>query len=69
MSNREGNGSPASRIVYVDEEEVYGEIMGPGIGAYFTTIKYTKGGMEFEVLMENDEFTLLEDLIEYDSDD
>lgn len=64
MSNREAG----SRVVWLDDEQVYGEIVG-GLGAFFTTIKYTKGGMEFEVLMENDEFTLLEDLIEYDSDD
>ena len=64
MSNREAG----SRAVWLDEEEVVGEIVG-GLGAWFTTIRYTKGGMEFEVLMENDEFTLMEDLIEYDSDD
>lgn len=68
MSNREGNTGPASRIVWVDDEQVYGEVVG-GLGAFFTTIRYTKGGLEFEVLMENDDFTLLEDLIEYDNDD
>jgi hypothetical protein len=64
VSNREAG----SRVVWLDDEQVYGEIVG-GLGAFFTTIKYTNGGIEYEVLMENDEFTLLEDLIEYDSDD
>lgn len=47
------------------EERVFGEIVG-ALGAYYTTIAYTKGGIEFEVLMENDDFELMEDLVEYD---
>jgi hypothetical protein len=63
MRNREAE--PDSRVVFIPEEHVFGEIVGY-LGAYYTTISYTKGGIEYEVLMENDEFTLLEDLIEYD---
>lgn len=44
-----------------------GLIIGP-LGTYFTTIRYVKGGMEYEVLMESNEFTLLEDLVEYDGE-
>lgn len=65
MSNREAG---SSRTVWVVEEHVFGEIVN-GLGAYYTTIKYVKGGIEYEVLMENDEFTLLEDFFEYDNDD
>ena len=65
MSNREAGSNPT--VVWIDDEQVYGFIVG-GLGAFFTTIRYAKGGMEYEVLMENDEFTLLEDLIEYDSE-
>lgn len=64
MSNREAG----PRAVWVVEEHVIGEIVN-GLGAYYTTIKYVKGGIEYEVLMENDEFTLLEDFFEYDNDD
>jgi hypothetical protein len=53
-------------IVWVPDERVYGHVVG-GLGAYYTTIRYVSGGNEFEVLMENDEFELMEDgLIEYD---
>lgn len=64
MRNREAE----SRAVWLDDEKVFGTIVG-GMGAYYTNIRYVKGGMEYEVLMENDEFTLLEDFFEYDSDD
>ena len=65
MSHREAG----SRLVWIPEEHVIGEMVGSGLGAFYTTVKYIKGGMEYEVLMENDEFTLLEDFFEYDSDD
>lgn len=64
MSNREA-GTP-STVVWLDVEQVYGELIR--LGAFFSTVKYVKGGIEYEVLMENDDFTLLEDLIEYDSE-
>ena len=61
MRNREG-----LNLVWIPEERTYGFIEGP-LGAYYTKIRYIKGGIEFEVLMENDEFELMEDgLIEYD---
>lgn len=61
MSNRE------ARTVWIEEERVFGELMGPE-GAFFSPVRYTKGGIEYEVLLERDEYTLLEDLIEYDSE-
>lgn len=65
MSNREG----VDRVVWLDDEKTYGRIVG-AMGAFYTMIQYVKGGMEYEVLMENSEFTLLEDyFFEYDSDD
>lgn len=63
MSNREGN----SRLVWLDDERCFGTIVG-SMGAYYTMVAYIKGGIEYEVLIENDEFTLLEDLNEYDDD-
>lgn len=70
MSHREGRND---RLVWVPDENdpsvgVFGEIIGV-LGAFYTTIRYTSGGIEFEVLMENNEFELMEDLIEYDTDE
>lgn len=49
-------------LVWLFEERTYGYVVG-GIGAYYTTIWYLLGGIEYEVLMENDDFELVEDLI------
>lgn len=64
MSYRESD----SRVVWLPDEDVFGEIIGP-LGAFFTNIRYIKGGMEYEMLMESNEFILLEDINEYDDDD
>lgn len=64
MSNREGSDN---RVVWLPAEQVFGQIIG-ALGAYFTTIRYIKGAIEYEVLMESDEFTLLEDFFEHDDD-
>lgn len=61
MSNRENS----ERVVWIEDEHVFGNIVG-GLGAFFTTISYTKGGIEYEVLMENDEFQLLDSFFEYE---
>ena len=60
MPNREG-------LVWLTEERCFGEIVG-SMDAYFTLIRYTKRGIEYEVPVENDEFEILEDLNEYDDD-
>lgn len=64
MSNREAG----SRVVYIPEVKTYGFIVGM-MGAYYTTVRYVSGGIDYEVLMENDEFEMMEDThFEYDSD-
>lgn len=63
MSNREGG-----RLVWLRYERCHGELVGR-MGAFFSYVKFTKGGIEYEVLVENDEIMTLEDLIEYDDDD
>lgn len=70
MSNREGSNS---RLVWIPDEDnprigIIGEIVG-ALGAHYTTVRYTLGGNEYEVLLESDEFELMEDKIEYDNDD
>lgn len=56
-------------LVWIPEERVYGWVVG-GVGTYFTTIKYAKAGQSFEVLMENEDFELMEEgPIGYDDDE
>lgn len=65
MPNREDS---TGRVVWLPLENCFGRIVGP-LGTYFTLVSFTKFGIEYELLMETEEFTLLEDLIEYDPDD
>lgn len=60
MSYREG------LTIYLTEERVFGTMIK--MGAFYSTVNYTKGGNEYEVMVENDEFVFLEDMIEYDND-
>lgn len=62
MSNREG------RVVWLTEERCFGRIAGSH-DAFYTLINWTKGGLEHEEFVENNEFQILEDLIEYDNDE
>lgn len=61
MSYREGV------TIYLTEERVFGQMVK--MGAYYSTVNFTKGGIEYEVMVENDEFVFLEDLTGYDNDD
>lgn len=65
MLNREVNG----RLIYLKYERCYGAIVDR-MGTYFTKVKFVKNGVEYEVLVENDEFEFvsLEDLVEYDDE-
>lgn len=49
-------------LVWLLHERTYGYIVG-AMGTYYTTIWYLLGGIEYEVLMENEDFELVEDLI------
>jgi len=46
-------------IVWLTEERRYAEIIYRG--AYFSYVKYTLGGIEFEVLIENDDYVFREE--------
>lgn len=48
-------------IVYYHEEKVYGTV--EQIGAYASVIKYNKDGIEYEELIENDEFVVIENIV------
>lgn len=75
MREHQGDGDSVlypKGVVWIPDEDnprtgTFGQIVG-GLGAYYTTVAYVRGGIEYEVLMENDEFTLMEDFFEYDTD-
>jgi hypothetical protein len=52
-------------IVWLPYLRVYGELIS--LGAWYSTIKYVTGGVEFEVFVDNEEFVILDDL--YDEDE
>jgi hypothetical protein len=53
-------------VVWLPYERIYGELIS--LGAFASTVAYVKGGIEYEVIVENDEFEIVGDLIEYDAD-
>lgn len=54
--------------VWIIEERTYGILLHHG--AYYSMVRYTRGGIDYEVLIENDEFELWEDhAIGYEQDD
>lgn len=47
-------------IVYITDEEVYGTV--DSLGAYASTVKYQKDGVEYEVLLENRDFLIMDEI-------
>ena len=47
-------------IVYIQDENIYGYLLSEGV--YASTIKYNKLGVEYEVMILNDEFEIIEDI-------
>lgn len=41
-------------IIWLVEERTYAELIRRG--AFFSTVRYTRGGIEYEILVGNDEF-------------
>lgn len=48
-------------IVFIHEEGVYGST--ERLGAYASTIKYNKNGIDYEELIENNEFSIIDELV------
>ena len=48
-------------IVYYHDEQVYGTV--EKLGAYASVIKYSKDGKEYEELIENDDFVIIENIV------
>ena len=48
------------RIVYIFDERVYGYLVVEG--SYVSKVRYESMGIQYEVLMENDDFEVVEDI-------
>lgn len=48
--------------VWVIEEGVRAQVVS--MGAYVTTVRYTVNGIDYEVMLENDEFYVMEETYE-----
>ena len=48
-------------IVFIHEEGVHGTV--DKLGAFASVVKYTKQGTEYEVLLENDEFAIVDEIV------
>lgn len=48
------------QFVYIFDERVVGEIVKEGL--YASVVKYKKDGMQYEILMDNEEFTVIQEV-------
>jgi hypothetical protein len=48
-------------IVYIHELKLYGTI--ENMGAFASVVKYTKDEVEYEELIENDEFAIVDEIV------
>jgi hypothetical protein len=50
-----------THIVFIHSEQCYGTV--EQLGAWASTVKYNKDGIEYSDLMENDEFTIVDEIV------
>ena len=50
---------PIVRKVFLNKERVYADLISEG--AYASRVKYTYGGVMYDVFIENDEFEIVHD--------
>ena len=48
-------------IVFIHKEGVYGAC--EKLGAFASTVRYNKDGVEHEVVLENDEFSIMDEIV------
>ena len=48
-------------IVFLHEEGVYGTV--EQMGAFLSMVKYNKNGIEYNELIENDEFAIVDEIV------
>ena len=49
------------KIVFIHAERVYGSV--ESLGLYASKVKYQKDGIEIEEVLENDEFTIMDEIV------
>ena len=49
------------KIVFIHSERVYGSV--ESLGLYASKVKYQKDGIEIEEVLENDEFTVMDEIV------
>lgn len=47
--------------MFIHEERVYGTV--ETLGLYASKVKYQKDGIEYEEVLDNDEFTVMEEIV------
>lgn len=52
----------ANEYIYIQDEDVYGYIVNRG--AYASLVRYNLGGIEYEVMMLNEDFIITEEIEE-----
>lgn len=54
-------------IVWLLEERTYAVLVN--LGAYYSTVRFTRGGIDYDIQVANDEFEYLEDYaIDYEEE-
>lgn len=48
-------------VVYIYEEKIYGTV--DQLGAFASVVKYNKEGIDYEELLENDEFAIVDEIV------
>ena len=48
-------------IVFLHEDQVYGDV--DSLGTYASLVRYTKDGIDYEELVENSEFTIMDEFV------
>ena len=48
-------------VVYIHDEKAYGTV--EKLGAYASAVKYQKDGIEYEVILENSDFSIVDEIV------
>lgn len=48
-------------VVYIHDEKAWGTV--DKLGAFASMVKYQKDGIDYEILLENDEFAIVDEIV------
>ena len=48
-------------VVFLHQDRIYGSV--ESLGLYVSKVKYIKNGVEVEEVLENDEFTVMDEIV------